>query len=93
MSEQKPPAKWEPWAYTDETRDRIAVYKAMIAAAKAATDQALSLPIPEPPCKHCQNWRPAIELSTDGGFGGVALCRSDEMYNDFSCFEARADAN
>lgn len=51
------------------------------------------LPIPEPPCKYCQHWRPARKFRNNGVYAGVSLCRSDEMQPDFSCFQNRQEKN
>lgn len=53
---------------------------------------AEELPIKEPPCSRCQNWRPTRQHDSAGKFIGIRLCQADEMFIDFSCFKARADA-
>jgi hypothetical protein len=51
------------------------------------------LPIVEPPCKGCANWRPVRQHDSAGRFLGVRLCQADEMHLDFSCFSARVSEN
>lgn len=47
------------------------------------------LPIPEPPCRNCANWRPTRQYGGRGEFLGVRLCQADEMAIDFSCFRKK----
>ncbi len=48
------------------------------------------LPISEPPCKACKNFRPQRRYSDFGLEGikctGIKVCHAQEMFNDFSCF-------
>ena len=53
----------------------------------------LNIEIAEPPCKHCEHWRPQRKyMDTPKGqiFDGVVLCHSKEMHGDFSCYKERA---
>jgi len=45
-----------------------------------------TLPIEEPPCKHCLFWRPTNTYFANGGVSGVRCCRAEEMFSDFSCY-------
>jgi hypothetical protein len=47
------------------------------------------LPITEPPCQRCANWRPTRQHGSRGEYLGVRLCQADEMRIDFSCFQAK----
>ena len=56
--------------------------------------ESLRLDISEPPCRHCEHFKPTVEVSASGGkpvYSGVALCHSKEMYHDFSCYEPRGE--
>lgn len=43
--------------------------------------------ITEPPCKHCKNWLPHVNVTKDGKLQGVTCCIAEKMYSDFLCFE------
>jgi hypothetical protein len=47
-----------------------------------------ALPIPEPPCKACANWKP-VRVFEHGVYAGVRLCHAPEMHRDFSCWRPR----
>ena len=44
------------------------------------------LPIKEPPCNKCKNFKPHRQYNSHGGFDGYVLCIVKEMYNDYSCY-------
>jgi hypothetical protein len=51
-----------------------------------------TLPIEGPPCAGCRHWKPQQKvMHTARGFmfDGTRLCHSNEMYSDFSCFDAK----
>lgn len=50
------------------------------------------LDIAEPPCKHCQFWRPHITLvEKTGELYGVRCCAAEDMLHDFSCYVPREE--
>lgn len=54
-------------------------------------DESTPLDILEPPCKHCEFWKPIRTyrvLGDDLAFDGVELCHA-EQFGDFSCFRPR----
>jgi hypothetical protein len=55
------------------------------------------IPYKEPPCKHCDYWRPHkkyIPLQNgDLMYDGVCMCMGSDMEHDFSCFSPRRTDN
>lgn len=55
-----------------------------------------SLDIVGPPCIHCKFWKPqrTYEYIVTVGvvYAGVNLCVSETMYNDFSCYRSKEEA-
>ena len=52
-----------------------------------------NLPILEPPCKHCEHFKPQIVFAnTEKGMvaHGVQICHANEMHQDFSCLDLRS---
>jgi hypothetical protein len=43
----------------------------------------------EPPCRFCKHWAPVYQRSVDVLDEGVKCCRAKDMFQDFSCYEAR----
>lgn len=59
-------------------------------------DETIILDIPGPPCKHCAFWKPQRQYMTLPKkvlYDGVTICRAEDMYNDFSCFEFRVSGD
>lgn len=52
-------------------------------------ETALTIPINEPPCKHCARFKPRMVTNSFGDFDGVRLCAADEMRPDFSCYREK----
>jgi hypothetical protein len=45
------------------------------------------LPIDEPPCKFCHNWKPVKNFDSSGNFSGLTLCHAETQFKDFSCYK------
>jgi hypothetical protein len=48
--------------------------------------------ITEPPCKNCVHWNPQRKYrpgKTGQEFDGIVCCHANDMYSDYSCFDAK----